>query len=1149
VSNSDLRSRRWLIVAAAALVTAGLASAVLVRRGTGLPGPGDTTYEQTTRAFYHGLAALEVGLLDDARQQFTTATELIGDEPASWVNLGITQLRLGELDAAVAPIERGLSLAPDNSDVVLAAGRMEIARGRLDEGVALLQRAVELDPRGLRARYALAEEVARSGVPGADDRAQALFDELAQLAPANLAVLVEHARIAARRQDGERLGDSVERLERASAAWPPLVTEQLAALRRAVDAGAFGEAARLTAPLRNVLASVPAFRENLADVQTPTELIAEPIVQFVALEPAPATPAPADAALSFVTEQIGPTADVVPDVLLAFARNVEGEPLLAAAGGSRAYFVDGQGSWPFDTAQSPVPASALLAFDWDNDFRTDVLLAGASGPQLLLQREDGSFAPSADQGADASLGTDCCSGAWAADIEMDGDLDVIVGMQAGASALLRNNGNGTWTRMPAFDSVTAVRDFVWADLDRDADPDAIVLDASGALHAFTNRQAGDFAPVSGFDAGGPVVAVTVADLDADGAFDVVTLDSNGAVRRLSSTPAGWNAEEIARWEGLNRAQPGTHRVIAADLDNNGALDLVAAGAGESRIWLTDERYALTGFQATPEGEVFSIGDMNGDGFLDLVATTAQNVVRHLGRGQAGYHWKVVHARAQANAGDQRINSFGRGGDVQVRSGLLLQHVLLTGSPVHVGLGRHTGIDVARIVWPNGVAQAEFGIGVDDAIVAEQRLKGSCPWVFVWDGTRMRFVTDFLWRSPLGLRINAQDTAGVGQTEDWVRIAGEHLAARNGAYDVRITAELWETHFFDHVSLMVVDHPAGTEVFVDERFSAAHPPRLAVRAFRPPQAVSRAWDDSGRDVTDLVARVDGRYLASFERGPYQGIAADHVVEIELSERPARGTMLLASGWIYPTDSSINVAIAQGNLQPKGLSLEALGADGRWTVVHPDLGFPAGKNKTILIDLDGIGDARRVRLRTNLEIYWDRLALAEGSDTRLDTQRLGASGVELAYRGFSITSSPRGEAPETPEYERIANTGQRWRDLEGFHTRFGEVRELLAAVDDRYVIMNAGDELRLLFPEQPAPPAGWRRDFVLIGDGWEKDGDFNTGFSQTVLPLPSHDNPEYAAASVPLALEDDPVYRRHRDDWTRYHTRFVAPDRFVNGLRRR
>jgi hypothetical protein len=112
----------------------------------------------------------------------------------------------------------------------------------------------------------------------------------------------------------------------------------------------------------------------------------------------------------------------------------------------------------------------------------------------------------------------------------------------------------------------------------------------------------------------------------------------------------------------------------------------------------------------------------------------------------------------------------------------------------------------------------------------------------------------------------------------------------------------------------------------------------------------------------------------------------------------------------------------------------------------------------------------------------------------------------------------------------------------------VKALLAGVDDRYVIMNAGDELHLQFPEQPGPKAGWRRDFVLIGDGWEKDGDYNTGFSQTVLPLPSHSRPDYGAGPERLALEDDPVYQRHRDDWQEYHTRFVTPSVFVRGLRR-
>jgi hypothetical protein len=544
--------------------------------------------------------------------------------------------------------------------------------------------------------------------------------------------------------------------------------------------------------------------------------------------------------------------------------------------------------------------------------------------------------------------------------------------------------------------------------------------------------------------------------------------------------------------------------------------------------------------------VFPAGDLNGDGRLDLVGIMpGDRIVRLLNSGTMPYHWKQIRTRGQETAGDQRINSFGVGGYLEARAGLLFQKHQLTGGPVHIGLGMQSSIDVARIVWPNGIAQAEFGVSVDDEIVVEQRLKGSCPWVFTWDGTRMVFVTDFLWRSPLGLRINAQDTAGITQTEDWVRLRGDQLVPRNGLYDVRITAELWETHFFDHVSLMAVDHPDDTEVFVDERFSPTSPPALKVHAVRNLRPVPRAVDHRGADVTAAVIRRDGEYLSTFSRGRYQGIAEDHFVEIELDGSSA--DVLIATGWIYPTDSSINVAIAQAGITPRGLSLEAQNGNGSWRVVNGDLGFPAGKDKTLVIDLSGVSEARKVRLRTNLEIYWDSLHVGDRAASPIRATRIAASGAELRYRGFSNTVSPRGNAPETAEYDRVVSTSPRWRDLAGYHTRFGDVRELIEQVDDRYVIMNAGDELRLQFPETPATEAGWRRDFVLIGDGWEKDGDYNTGFSQTVLPLPSHDKPAYGSGTSSLELEDDPVYQRHREDWQRFHTRYVTPRRFLDGLK--
>jgi hypothetical protein len=138
-----------------------------------------------------------------------------------------------------------------------------------------------------------------------------------------------------------------------------------------------------------------------------------------------------------------------------------------------------------------------------------------------------------------------------------------------------------------------------------------------------------------------------------------------------------------------------------------------------------------------------------------------------------------------------------------------------------------------------------------------------------------------------------------------------------------------------------------------------------------------------------------------------------------------------------------------------------------------------------------------------------------------------------------------APEVPDYNQLEGSKQRWRDLIGYYTRYGDVRELIKQTDDRYVIVASGDELSLRFPELSPPAAGWVRDFIIMGDGWIKDGDFNSTFSKTVLPLPYHAKVSYTTRPGPL--EDEWVYRQHPEDWENYHTRYITPEVFENSLR--
>ncbi|MDX1639909.1 MAG: hypothetical protein R3281_18255, partial [Balneolaceae bacterium] len=419
-----------------------------------------------------------------------------------------------------------------------------------------------------------------------------------------------------------------------------------------------------------------------------------------------------------------------------------------------------------------------------------------------------------------------------------------------------------------------------------------------------------------------------------------------------------------------------------------------------------------------------------------------------------------------------------------------------------------------------------------------------------NGDEMEFVTDFLWRTALGLRINAQGKANVIHSIDWIKIDGDQLVPKDGYYDVRITAELWETHFFDHVSLKVVDRPNDIEVMVDERFYLPAPEQRLhpMRALHP---VARAIDQDRNDVTKRIREKDGTYADTFSLTSYQGLAHDHYLEVEIGETPDNEEIfLVADGWVYPTDSSINVAISQGKkAPPHGIHLQIPDGSGGWKTVKKDIGFPAGKTKTVLINLSDLPTEtvpNRVRLATNMEIYWDRIRWGVAApDVQLKTTDLLPDVAELRYRGFSELHRPGRFSPELPDYQNIASTTPQWIDLVGYYTRFGEVNELVEEIDDRYVIMNAGDELLFTFKAPPPPPEGWERDFVLVGDGWVKDGDYNTGHSETVIPLPYHGMTDYT--ENPGRLEEDLVYKKHKEDWARYHTRYITPRLLRTALR--
>lgn len=1127
------------------------------------PAPDSKAYKAVVSAFYIGLSALQVGDDVHADARLSELTQLVPGEPSGWANWGILALRQRNYDLAAQRLEKSRDLAPRNDQIYNLLGILESQRGNSAAALTDFRKASQLNPQNLRAMYSLAEETERQGGANSDSDFQGLLQKILAAQPGNLAALLELGRVAAKRGDGDTLKSALTQLSSHSQSWPAEAQRQFAAVQTAVSTNDLRAAATQTTFLRNVLMRDPDYRHSLRTIKAAPGEEAEPFTHFLLMQTPVFKPAPPDMALTFTAQPVTQLAGGKWAWTGAISLGSAGVPVAAVANGREVRLASGA-TFPFPggpSATSP-QAEGIVPVDFNYDFKTDLVLAGAGGVRFMRQDAPNAFTDvTAQTKLPQSITSAQYTGAWAVDIEADGDLDIVLGSNSGPPTVLRNNGDDTFLAIHPFAGISGLRGFAWADLDGDGNPDASIIDGAGKLHVFMNERQGQFRERAMPGDFSSVKAVAIADANNDGTLDLIALRGDGAIVRISDKNDGqsWETAEIAHVPDAARNLAGEVQLRVADLDNNGALDLVLCPTTKSDatgalIWLGDEKGGFT-LLDHPAGPplVFAVADLKGAGRLDLLGLSSDGQpVDAVSQSSKNYHWQVVRPHAVQAVGDQRINPFGIGGEIEVRSGLLVQKQPITGPLLHFGLGEQTEADVIRVVWPNGSVRAEFGVKADQDVVTEQRLKGSCPYLFAYNGKEVEFVKDAVpWSSAIGLRINTVGTARVEATEEWYKIRPDQLVAHDGTYDLRFTAEYWETYYYDYLALMVVDHAAGTEIFDDERF-VIPPAELAITTTGPLHQIVRATDDHGTDVTDIVRTLDERYLDTFGRGQYQGVARDHYVEVDLGgEVPLNGPLyLVAQGWMHPTDSSVNVAMDQGQHEKaRGLSLEVPDGHGGWVVARANQGFPAGRKKIVLFDLTNVfrpGTPRKLRLRTNLEVYWDAIEWASGRpDTQLKIARLAPTFADLHYRGYSVIHQPNASSPEIPDYNHLEGSKQRWQDLTGYYTRYGDVRELLAHVDDRYVIMNSGDEISLRFAEQPPPPQGWVRDYVIVGDGWIKDGDYNSTFGKTVLPLPYHAKNLYVAP--PTKLEDEWVYQHHPDDWRTYHTRYITPEVFKGALR--
>ncbi len=1136
-----------------------------------------------------GQGFLQQDRLEEARAEFLRLVELAPEESAGYAGLGLVALRAGDLAEAERRLREARQRSPDDPELILALARLRREEGEVAAARRLLEESLARDSTHARSLWALAELAGESEGPGGPQR-RAWLERVVATAPGNLAARVALVDTHLRSGSSDAALGELERLRQVAPDFAPPV---LAAFEAAEDAARAGDVPRALArfaEFREGFELSGPYQEGMEALRPPRgELVGVPqlFLSFMTGSLRVQEQEAVLAALRFAAaSDLAGLADLeIPRADAGGGASSEGPPAGLALGdfdgdgdedlawltGGEARFLRVDFGRFVEAAEGPGRASAAGAAavawgDYDDDRRLDVWLAGTPS-RLLHNRPDGTLREVAlpPTGPAAGPARDVVF----ADLDQDGDLDVFEA-RAGPNRLYRNNGDGTFAELAEAFGVAGpergdTRAVAFADLDDDRDLDLVLAEGPGGARLLDNVRGGRFEDASarlGAASGGEATAVALGDVNGDGRIDIALAGPSG-VRLLTGTAGG--GFEIDRRSSGALSDLGLAPLDLAwvDYDNDGRLDLAVAGSAPQGAGLRLFRNDGQGRFAPADGHLpavpsrvlkIEVFDYNEDGDADLLLLDGAGAPRLLRNDGGNANHYLQLELVGLGEGSRKNNRFGIGARLEIRAGDLFQMHTVTDPTVLVGLDGRLKADVIRVEWPNGVAQDLYFPGTDQDLIEQQTLKGSCPLLYVWNGTSFEFVGDVMWKSALGMPLGilggdgARAYAPAFPSQEYRRLPDGVLRPRDGAYVMQLTEELWETIYVDEVRLVAVDHPDSLRLYVDEKFVPPAPTDLRLWRAGTPHAPVAARDEHGVDQLAALAARDFRYVAGFRPGRHQGMAEPHDLILDLGPAArADSVVLYLTGWIFPTDASINVALRQGGRPPPRLpSLQVRDRDGAWVTAIEDLGFPSGKDKTVIADLSGRfpSENREVRIRTDLQIFWDHAFFAVGptrpGPNEARVTALAPAAADFHYRGFSREFRKGGRyGPHWFDYEHVS-TAPKWHDLEGRYTRYGDVRPLLLEGDDMYVIANAGDEITLSFDAEALPvlPAGWTRTFLVYTDGWVKDGDLNTGEGWRVEPLPFR-----AASRYPYGPDesypDDVEHRRYLET---YNTRRVTPERF-------
>lgn len=771
-----------------------------------------------------------------------------------------------------------------------------------------------------------------------------------------------------------------------------------------------------------------------------------------------------------------------------------------------------------DHVLSTVPhVRAALWGDYDNDGLTDVYLCRRGPNQLWRQTERSEWQDVTSSTGTANGESLTVNGALF-DADHDGDLDIFCVNADAPNELLNNNLDGTFRPIASEQGISGddrgSSQIIPVDLDRDRDLDLIVVNEAPPHDVYLNDRLWTYRPASTLDdlRNADISHLVTGDRDADGAVElygqlasteIVEWRRDGSDRWTRSTVVAEQGRDrmngqIALIDELGEGIPHLMHEVSGGLRTDGGGELIPGD------WPAGARWAPV-VVAPDEGPA-----------IVSIAPGAAPQIALPGPGRFPYASLEFSGRVK-DADSMRSNASGIGTHIAARIGSRwVSRTNLGGfsgpgqslQPVAIGLGNGTAIDFVSIDWSDGVFQTELELAAGSlhSIVETQRQLSSCPVLFAWNGSEFGFVSDLLGVGGIGYMVAPHEYA---PPRPWERFLfpSDVIALRDGQYQIKLMEPMEEVCYLESASLEVWDLPPGWDLVIDDRMNIAGPdPTGDVVLFREELLPIRAINDRNQNVIDAISRADlvAADVGELDRRFIGRLSEPHVLTVEF-ERPLNeigsSPVLVIDGWVEYPYSQTMFASWQAGAAYLAPTLEARGEDGDWVLVYSQFGYPAGMPRRMALPMPELPrGTNALRLSTNQEIYWDRIAVvhAEGCAVARRTL-LPVSRAHLSQTGFPKRSTG---AQRVPSYD-YAQRAPLWdtRHLAGWYTDFGDVTEDVAQSDERVVIFGPGEELHIEFPTATAdPPAGWARRVILDVRGWCKDMDLFTKDGDTVEPLP-------------------------------------------------